>query len=379
MKLHQRLNSILKNDRVRVPLTVFIGSRLVIYLLLTVFVGLLPNINAVTANFWRLMRRWDGDWYLRVAQEGYVWLGPTVQSTVAFFPLYPMLGRLVGWPFGDTRWGMFIVTNISFAIYLYFLYQWSKDEADDSTAERVIIYATAFPAAFVFASFYSEATLLAFVAGTFWYLQRGQFRTAMVMAALAGLTRLTGVALIFPVAYALGRQHQWRLLLLAFVMIPLGPILYGIYLWWLSGDPLVYVTIERMAWFRQFTLPWDTLRLALERATGAFTSYDTSLALLDVGSILLFMILVVGVWCYRSRGEFWYAFTIVLLTLVQTVDPTRAPLTQSAPRYLMAATPCFVVLALAGRNRYLDQIVRWTFIALQGIFAMYFFAGAWVV
>jgi len=199
------------------------------------------------------------------------------------------------------------------------------------------------------------------------------------MAALASLTRLTGVAIIFPVTYVLWQQRQWRLLLWASVLIPLGPLLYGVYLWWLSGDPLAYFTLQRMAWFHQFMLPWDTLRIALERMTWPFASYGTSTGLLDAGSILLFMILVMGVWRYRTRGEFLYAAAILLLTLVQTVDPTKATPTQSAPRYLMAATPCFIVLALAGRNRYLDQIIRWTFVTLQGVFAVYFFSGAWVV
>src|SRR4051794_24086724 len=36
---------------------------------------------------------WDGEWYERIASTGYYWLGPTVQSPVAFFPAYPLAIR----------------------------------------------------------------------------------------------------------------------------------------------------------------------------------------------------------------------------------------------------------------------------------------------
>ena len=39
--------------------------------------------------------RWDSDWFLRIAQNGYSW----PSSTPAFFPLYPFLVAALGWAF----------------------------------------------------------------------------------------------------------------------------------------------------------------------------------------------------------------------------------------------------------------------------------------
>jgi hypothetical protein len=117
----------------------------------------------------------------------------------------------------------------------------------------------------------------------------------------------------------------------------------------------------------------------LERTTWRLASYSTAISLLDLGSILLYLLLSIGVWLKRSRGEFLYVIALLLLTLDHTVDVTKGPPTQSAPRYMMAMLPCLIVLAGAGRNAYVDQIVRWTFIVLQAVFAIYFFAGSWVV
>ena len=43
--------------------------------------------------------RWDGRWYVEIAEHGYTY-DPNAQSSVAFFPLYPALMRLLTLPFG---------------------------------------------------------------------------------------------------------------------------------------------------------------------------------------------------------------------------------------------------------------------------------------
>lgn len=41
---------------------------------------------------------WDGRWYLRIAEEGYYY-DPGTASSVAFFPAYPLAGRLTATTF----------------------------------------------------------------------------------------------------------------------------------------------------------------------------------------------------------------------------------------------------------------------------------------
>jgi Gpi18-like mannosyltransferase len=149
----------------------------------------------------------------------------------------------VGFLFGDTGWGLLAVTNLGFAAYLLGLYQWVKLDCDAPTAERAAFYAAAFPAAFVFATLYSEALFLALVVGVFWSLKCRRFWLAIALACLASLTRITGIATLLPVAYELWRARNWKMLCAALVLIPLGPILYELNLWLLSGDPLAYFTL----------------------------------------------------------------------------------------------------------------------------------------
>lgn len=371
--------SYLRRDEVAVPLATFLASRALLYGLLTGLVGLLPNITRGNADFWFLMRRWDGDWYFRVAAEGYTWEGAQTQTTAGFFPLYPVLGTILGWPFGDVRWGLLLAANLSFALFLFAFYSWAKTAAGNDAAARTITYAAAFPAAFVTAAFYSEATVLACAAATLLFTQRQRYGWAIAAALLGTLTRLPALALLFPVVIELARLRRWRWLAAAVLIIPLGPVLFSAYLWTLSGDPLAYFDVQRIAWFHEFRWPWETLRMALERMSWATYSYATAVGFLEASSIVLFLLLALGVWRKRPFGEFVYVLAVLAMTLIQTVDPAKGTPTQSAPRYLMAALPCFLVLGIAGGNRFVDALVRWLFVGLQAAFLIYFFAGFWAV
>lgn len=145
----------------RKPLSVAVGTHVALYLLILLFVGLFPGEPDAKPNFWQAMAQWDGEWYLRIARRGYEWRDATTQSSVAFFPLYPLLGKGVGLAIGNLRWGLLIVTNVSFLLFLYYLYRLTVLDFDTATAERAIIYAAVFPGAFVLAAFYAEATAFA--------------------------------------------------------------------------------------------------------------------------------------------------------------------------------------------------------------------------
>ena len=108
-ELLQRANRFLTSDHWLKPLALAFGTRFAIYVLIFFFVGLFPGEPETKPDFWKAVAQWDGEWFLRIATEGYRWSGPTVQSTVVFWPLYPALGKIVGTLVGDVRWGFLIV------------------------------------------------------------------------------------------------------------------------------------------------------------------------------------------------------------------------------------------------------------------------------
>ncbi len=81
---------------------VFLSMRGALTLLALLAVALLPpeDGRAVDPGWQNLLdawQRWDADWFLRIAGEGY----DPGNGSAAFFPLYPLLVRAVAAPFGD--------------------------------------------------------------------------------------------------------------------------------------------------------------------------------------------------------------------------------------------------------------------------------------
>jgi len=131
-------------DPLATPLSIFFGSRIALYVLVLFFVGFFPGEPDEKPDFIEAFSQWPGSL--------------DIQSNVAFFSLYPLLGRIAGWLIADTQWGLFIVSNVSFAIYLYFLYKLSCDDLDQPSASRAVLYVAIFPISFIFSCLYSKST-----------------------------------------------------------------------------------------------------------------------------------------------------------------------------------------------------------------------------
>jgi len=361
------------------PLSVFFGSRIALYILVLFFVGFFPGKPEEKPNFIEAFSQWDGAWYLSIATDGYQWPGsPTVQSNVVFFPLYPLLGRIVGWLVADAQWGLFIVSNVAFAFYLYFLYKLTCHDLDKPSASRAVLYIAIFPLSFIFSCLYSESTSFAFTIAAFYYARVGKWHLAIPLAVLTTLTRLAGLAILVPLLYEYLRQKGLRPQALLLTLIPGGTASFALYMWMLTDSPLAFASTQK-AWFRSFAFPWQTLSMGFERLSWPIGQYVTAIAIVDFASIVLFLGLTLLVFKYLPAAHGLYCVPILLLSLSTTIDPTKAPPTGSIPRFLMALFPCFMVLGKIGKNRYLDQALKTTFAILLGVISIYFFSHFWVV
>ncbi|CAN5549875.1 hypothetical protein BH23CHL2_BH23CHL2_00910 [soil metagenome] len=67
--------------------------------------------------------RWDSGWYLTIASEGYSY-DPSYPSSVAFFPLFPLLIRLVDTVLpGSNVFAALIVVHLALAGALIYIYR----------------------------------------------------------------------------------------------------------------------------------------------------------------------------------------------------------------------------------------------------------------
>jgi hypothetical protein len=195
---------------------------------------------------------WDGQWYTKIAAEGYVF-NPDAHSNVAFFPAYPMLGRLTarvaGLRYDDA---LLTVSNLLLAMTFVLLakYLQGREGGDPNYTGFVLLALGMVPTSFFFRIAYSESLFLFLMTLTFHGMQRRW--SLFALAAIIGLataTRAVGVALIPTLAWHVWqRSPKWP----AFTawMLLLGPLAcwglfaYMAYLQVEFGDPLLFAETQ---------------------------------------------------------------------------------------------------------------------------------------
>ncbi|MBP1636342.1 MAG: putative integral rane protein [Acidobacteria bacterium] len=244
-----------------------------------------------------LLARYDTGWYLHIVQYGY---RPSAaafrQQNIAFFPLFPVLIRLVGELIGQ-RWLLagFLVSMAAFAGALAYLYRLGTHVCRRPGASALAVaLLSAYPFAVFYSAVYTESLFLLCSAGAFYHALRRQPLAAAGWALAAGLTRPNGVLLAIPLALAVAvrawpapfRRMPWlagpfgptpddggrpRAADLLMVAAPaIGLAVFSAYLWHLTGNPLAWMEAQS-GWGREYRglnalLPDPFLRQGLFRA-----------------------------------------------------------------------------------------------------------------
>src|SRR5579859_3442356 len=132
--------------------------------------------------------RWDSRWYLEIAQHGYIY-SPNEQSSVAFFPLYSVLMRLVSIPLGGDRTALvvagMIISNVALLAALAVLVRLAATEMDVPLAERVPIFLLVWPTSIFLSAVYPESLFLLLATVAFLSARTGRWPVAGITAALA--------------------------------------------------------------------------------------------------------------------------------------------------------------------------------------------------
>ncbi|MER6274233.1 mannosyltransferase family protein [Streptomyces sp900105755] len=151
-----------------------------------------------------LTARWDSLWYTRVAELGYGYQvrlpNGDVHSNLAFFPLLPWLERLLHalapLSYADAGFTVSLLASLAAA--------WGIFAVTDVVYGRrvgvcaVLVWAV-LPVGIVQSMAYSESLFTALAAWSLYAVLTGRWVTAGVLAALAGLTRPVGLAVVAAV------------------------------------------------------------------------------------------------------------------------------------------------------------------------------------
>ena len=336
-----------------------------------VFQRVTSDVPFGTMNIWS---HWDGEHYVALAAGGY--LQPPDNVSPAFFPLYPLLIRLLTELFGGpvsqaalSVWGV-LISLLALPFALYFVYRIAEDGWGIRVAQGTVLTLAFFPTSFFLNAVYTESLFLALSAGSLWALRvRKDLLLACALAAFASATRNVGVFLIVPLAYewlkgGAGREYGlWRGAA-CLALASSGLLWYAAYLWLRFGDPLLFYT-QQGRWNREATNPLITLYNASVRAgEGVRDLFDPGLLDPSVGSLadnlgaavnlynLLFLCLAAILLAAGLRVLPFslnaYAFLLILPPVF--FGTPQIPL-MGLPRYVLVAFPIFIVLGVLLRDR----------------------------
>ncbi len=325
-----------------------------------------PSRPGIAGGTWfEGWQRWDAYWYRTIVREGYVSY-PGVQSSVAYWPAYPLVLRSVSWVFPSIFITGSIVTLCCGAATAVLLRRWVGVFLPRAAAVTTVALFLVYPYGYYqYGAIYADALFVAATIAAFLLVERDRLFWAGVVGIVATSARPAGVvvavALVLRVierrnldrleqsgevagarpALSLRRRLDPRVLrwrdspvLLAFA----GVGAWMIYLGVRFGDPLLFATVESNWGQGAGPSTWFKIRVIQElqqRPFAAGTIGHVVQGLLLLGALALTGRIVRRFgWAYAL-----YTLGVVGLALVGTKD------FQSSGRYLIGAFPCVAALA----------------------------------
>lgn len=187
----------------------------------------------------RSLTTWDGDWLVGIARNGYHLeaFGDTGYHDYAFFPLYPMLVRVLALPWPNLVGLIAIALNVVlFAIALVLLVRLARPHLGEARAIRAAALVALFPFSFVYTMAYSETLTLVLIVASFLAVERGFAGRAGVFFGLASLTRAQSAFYLVPLLLAsrLRGPDRWRWLALG--LGPVGTLSYIVWVAFFTGS-----------------------------------------------------------------------------------------------------------------------------------------------
>ncbi len=335
-----------------------------------------PPVSHVIGASWR----WDSGWYASVIQHGYTM--STGESSIAFFPLFPVLVRLaIG--FFSLRWMYLagvVVTNVALLLAMFAIWLYAESYGGRTLARRTLYLLAIFPASFFFSVAYSESVYLLVIAWTLLLLRKDHFAAAGATGFFAALARPPGLYVGIP--FALEAWHRRTTGKIGVIqraawitLIPAGLATFMIYLWWKFDDPFLFLTAQG-AWNHTREFPLLSVTDSIHQM---IATEGTRIAQLMnvVNTSAAILALVLGVALLRrdpSGGLFVLAGVLTPLTF-----PIEGSPSISLARYVVVLFPMFIPLARWASRRPAMVVLTAVFVPVQILLATLFVRWYWII
>jgi hypothetical protein len=295
----------------------------------------------------------DGQWYLRLARDGYPARAVHAKSTLGFLPLYPLaiLGLAAVLSCSPLAAALIIAGagGLAAAVLVQRIARiWWGEQA----ARRAVVAFCLFPGAVVFSMAYSEGLTLPLVLGCLLALRSRRWLLAGLAAGLAGAVEPAALVLV-PVCLAVALRYLWLAgwrdraawrSLAAPLLSVAGIAAFGGYLWARTGTPFASFEAQHYGWHQgdPFALLSQPLARHLIRHPGDLPGHLANFSLWNgVAGTVFFLFALAALARVRHEltpGAMLWTCGIGVLTLWSVMSLTNA-------RMLLIAFPAVIVWA----------------------------------
>jgi len=301
-----------------------------------------------------LLGAWDGVWYARIAQHGYIVL-PGAQSDTAFFPLFPILLRGLHALLGLPYWAAgALISNLSLAVAVVAFFELGlRVVGDRDLARRAACFLAVTPMGFVFSMSYPESFALALTSLALLAAFRDRWLCSAALVATAVLARPEAVVALFPLA-AIAWAARGRLdagargrALASVLAAPAAVVSYPLYLWWSLHDFGAWGA-SQTEWGRSFSLAGPYRAFAALARPGS----GRPVLIRDLVFLILYAALLV-VAARRGVGASWITAGALVLVL-----PIFSGSFESEARFGLLALPVYWAVGALIRGRRSELALR---------------------
>lgn len=339
--------------------------------------ALVTHLDAdIAGPFWvDKFARWDSDWYLGIATEGYHYI-PGQQSPVAFFPAYPMVVRAMAAVVGNAAVAAHLVSLACGLLAIACFRRWARMRLSPGAARYAVWGLVLYPfGVYLYGMVYGDALFLAAAVGAFVLLERDHLLAAGVLGAVATGCRPVGIAVTVglllrtverraqtgeSMAPGSGASRPGPLSLRALAravprlrgrdLLPAVSIgglgAWMTYLWVSFGDPLAFVRVEGAPGWDQGVGPSTWLK---HQYVEALRDGSSAAPILTVNAIAAGLVVALVPLVRRRLGWGYAAYTAVVIAIPLLGTSSFI----GCGRYALAAFPAFAAggLWLADRSR----------------------------
>ncbi len=342
-----------------------------------IWAGLNWHLSQADLSFTRTLVRWDALHYIEIARSGYSDnLADPNSLLIVFLPALPTIIKILS---SVSAWSLeisaLVVANIISIGTALALGRLAKNLYGPEIARWSVVWLFALPTSYFLHLPYTEGLFLLGAILAIQALEQAKTTQSFLTAGLAGLTRLTGLALIAVGAAKILIARGEKKSRAAWAMIAGSLTAFGLYLGlnnYLFGNALAFSTFQSNHWQRQLSWPGG----GLVQLIGSWWYYsDFTTRRLYVGWELLALALMIAglIFTLKKRQIILstYTFGVIMLSI-------STSFIYSLPRFSLVVFPItFMLASLTRRRPVLGWIVLILFLASQIELSQRYFHYQW--